>query len=243
MLALWRLYTHRGPPGENKAWWSLFEYLTDLRSWSPKDRIEVATVKYLQYRMQVAPDQPVRLELDLWFRGTDMARAGAVEQVSQIIQELGGTVLDAVTLTAIEYQALLVDISAEHAAGIAQRDGPLAGAAAVMSIRPQSLFEADAQNVETFEAESLPTIPAQITAAVAALIDGHVVGEHDFLSGRVDVIEIDVPGNTVPVSSRLHGTAMASLILHGDLAAAEPPLTRKLVVVPILESVRDHVAF
>ncbi|MFC7551145.1 hypothetical protein ACFQU7_00835 [Pseudoroseomonas wenyumeiae] len=89
LLASWRSYTRRESPGENRAWWSLFEYLTDLRSWSPQDRVEAATVDYLQRRLQMAPNQPVRLELDLWFRGTDEARAAAVEQVSLLLQDLG----------------------------------------------------------------------------------------------------------------------------------------------------------
>ncbi len=46
------------------------------------------------------------------------------------------------------------------------------------------------------------------------------------------------------VNRRFHGTAMASLILHGDLNAPEPPLTRPLYVRPVMlapvESAYEH---
>ena len=47
------------------------------------------------------------------------------------------------------------------------------------------------------------------------------------------MIRIDVRSIAL-VARREHGTAMASLILHGDLNAQEPPLSRLLYVRPLL---------
>jgi hypothetical protein len=37
-----------------------------------------------------------------------------------------------------------------------------------------------------------------------------------------------------PVADRIHGTAMASLIVHGDRNLDEAPLRRRIYVVPVL---------
>ena len=39
---------------------------------------------------------------------------------------------------------------------------------------------------------------------------------------------------TVPVNTRWHGTAMASLVVHGDLSAAEAPIAEPVYLRPIL---------
>ena len=70
--------------------------------------------------------------------------------------------------------------------------------------------------------------------AVVALLDGFPLQAHDLLKDRLRVDDPDGWERNYPASDRLHGTAMASLIAHGDLDAAQPPLRRKLYVRPIM---------
>lgn len=57
---------------------------------------------------------------------------------------------------------------------------------------------------------------------------------HDVLQGRLVVDDPDGLGSDYAVGSRHHGTAMASLIIHGDLSAPAEPLDRRLYVRPII---------
>ena len=74
-------------------------------------------------------------------------------------------------------------------------------------------------------------------------LDRLALQEHGLLQGRhvvddPDSFELDCPADT-----RRHGTAMASLILRGDLGAHEQPLPRRLYDRPILRTdLRDGMA-
>ncbi|MBI5446665.1 MAG: S8 family peptidase [Deltaproteobacteria bacterium] len=70
---------------------------------------------------------------------------------------------------------------------------------------------------------------------VVALFDGLPLQNHRRLAGRLVVDDPDGYEAQYPASERRHGTAMASLIVHGDLDAAEAALARRLYVRPILQ--------
>jgi hypothetical protein len=57
---------------------------------------------------------------------------------------------------------------------------------------------------------------------------------HVRLAGRLDVDDPEGLDAIYPVARREHGTEMASLIIHGDLNANEPPLPRRLYVRPVM---------
>ena len=69
---------------------------------------------------------------------------------------------------------------------------------------------------------------------IAALLDGVPVQAHTLLSSRLVLDDPDDLQSRALVSRRLHGTAMSSLILHGDLNGREPALSRPLYVRPLM---------
>ncbi len=62
------------------------------------------------------------------------------------------------------------------------------------------------------------------------------MANHDLLAGRLIVDDPDERERSYPALHRRHGTAMASVIIHGDLSAARDVLSRPLYVRPILEA-------
>lgn len=236
LVALWKRYTRGEPkPGDAREWWTLFGYLSDLRAWSIKDRVDPLLSAFIDRSMHLRPDQPVRLELDLWYRDNPDLRASAEEYVRALMGEIGGRVLDFATIDPIHYQAALVEMPGAQAIMLRDYEGPVAAAQPVMRIRPQSLFAAPHGTVNDLPStdRDLADLPDE-REPIAVLLDGYPIQNHALLAGRVDVEEVEVTGSDVPVSRRFHGTAMASLILHGDLAAPPDPLQRTLKVVPIL---------
>jgi hypothetical protein len=70
---------------------------------------------------------------------------------------------------------------------------------------------------------------------VVALLDGLPVSNHMFLSNRLTIDDPDDWLSEYRPDELKHGTAMASLIVHGDLSSNEPPLTRPVYVRPIMK--------
>jgi len=68
-----------------------------------------------------------------------------------------------------------------------------------------------------------------------ALLDGLPLGNHVSLAGRLVIDDPNDVASRYTARQRRHGTAMASLIVHGPLDARGVPLKRPVYVQPILE--------
>ncbi|API57780.1 hypothetical protein BMW22_41735 (plasmid) [Rhizobium leguminosarum] len=236
LLAMWNRYIggRAAKDGEGE-WWKVFGYLSAIRPWNATDRVAPATQAFIGRQLERNPAQPVRLEVDLWFRGDPLLRAGAREGLQTVLNGVGGRIVDFVNIDPIRYQVALVEVPAEEAGQVESRSGVVANADQIMSIRPQSFYgSAPSEDRGEFLAEQELEEGVELRPAVAAILDGYPMSNHQLLAGRVEVEEVDITAATVPVDRRYHGTAIASLILHGDLAAGDEPLSRKLKAVPIL---------
>ena len=69
---------------------------------------------------------------------------------------------------------------------------------------------------------------------IAALLDGVPVQGHALLQDRIVLDDPDGLDAQSVVAERRHGTAMASLIIHGDRQLAEPALQRRIYLRPVL---------
>lgn len=236
VLSLWRDFSTNGarPEQDGAAWWALFGYLRDIRPWSAKDRVDPTVKPFVERMLARYPDRPVRLELDLWFRENSDLRADARVYITALMESLGGHVIDFVTIEQIKYQAALIELPGAQARSLSDLAGPLADANKVMRVRPQSLYEAAPREPAAGSPSTVPPVMADPRPPIAAVLDGYPVQNHDLLANRLIVQEVDVTAAAVPVARRHHGTSMASLIIHGDLDIAEPPLDRTIVSVPIL---------
>ncbi|MCU1305531.1 MAG: hypothetical protein JWN45_226 [Acidobacteriaceae bacterium] len=71
-------------------------------------------------------------------------------------------------------------------------------------------------------------------APVVALLDGLPIENHVLLAGRLVVDDPDNWTVDYPAGDRQHGTAMASLIAHGDLGTEQTPIDSRIYVRPIM---------
>lgn len=234
----WKKYTtgNAAVTEAEKTWWALFGYLKDIRPWSPKDRIEPVVADYINYVLEHHPDQPVTVELDLWFRATNAERVAALSILKDLLATEQAEVLDTVLIEEIKYHAVLVKVPAAIARTLAERHGSLANADGVMTIRAQSVVAPLPELKPSTDSLSDLPVPGD-KPCIGAILDGYPIAAHELLNGRLIVLEKDVEAVAVPVDARFHGTAMASLVLHGDLNAPGVPQARKLAVVPVLAKV------
>jgi hypothetical protein len=108
----------------------------------------------------------------------------------------------------------------------------VAGLEPVMHIRPQSV----ATTIETADAEPLEGdgAYAPLGEPILALLDGVPVAGHPLLTRHVILDDAFDLEPQALVANRTHGTAMASLIVHGDRNRGEASLPRRIHVVPVL---------
>ncbi|WP_407116804.1 S8 family peptidase [Bradyrhizobium sp. LMG 9283] len=234
LLRLWTLWTSGGSLGQNAKWESVFSCLYSLRRWGPRDRVTDEDAATIAEDAQLSPKANVRLEIELAF-DPDETKATANRALAiREIENSGGSVRNSSRFAEIAYDALLVDVEAAAAADIAARtDGSLARLVEIFAIRPQSSLKISTP-VET-ETSELPVEGREQGSPIAAILDAVPQQNHALLGGRL-LVEDFLDLEPLAVGPRVHGTAMASLVLHGDLAKREPPLGRRVAFIPIMYS-------
>ncbi|HXH23982.1 MAG TPA: S8 family serine peptidase [Vicinamibacterales bacterium] len=213
----------------------LFAQLRTVRPWGPGDRIPNETIQYWREEALRHPDRPVRTEVELWFRRTPERRERAAREFRATVAEAGGTIVDEATIPEIAYQGALIDIpAAAIPALIERRHVALALADDVMFLRPQTVLSVPADLDGSADGPPAGNQHSAVGLPIAALLDGVPLQRHERLDGRIMLDDPDDLQARAVVNRRFHGTAMASLIIHGDLNAAERALTRPLYVRPVM---------
>ena len=239
LVSLWKRYkARRQMRGGFGIWTQLFGLLKDVRAWGPQDRLTADTLREWEQQLAEAPDEPLRFEVELWFRENEDTRQRMYAAFESTVRELGGSVVHHATIPEIRYDAALLDLPAVRIrALIGNPSVTLAHHNEIMFIRPQSMatFPVDAEQGD----DPAPPQPFERAPAppVAALLDGLPVQNHHRLQNRLTVDDPEGLEPTYQVAARRHGTEMASLIVHGDINRGEPPLSRPLYVRPVMTPV------
>ena len=240
IVSLWKKYLEGIEFDRGKTVWKkIFGYLSDIRPWGPQDRITEEAKESWRQRLKSHPNDPIRFEVEYWFR-TDIAqRRRAHQRLSTLIDEFDGQIHDQVTIPEIRYDATLLEVLPEYIQQIL--DNPDIGLAAfdeIMVLRPQSIVT-DAQDVELEDLEDTQQIiqdtPSQ--PPLAALLDGLPMAQHQKLVNRLNIDDPDdCEERYGQASEQIHGTSMASLIIHGDLNVTDPesPIRSQLYIRPVM---------
>ena len=101
-----------------------------------------------------------------------------------------------------------------------------------MHIRPQSL--ATTIEIEDATPSGTPGDIGERRDPILVLLDGVPVAAHPLLARHLVVEDQFELEPNAPVDQRVHGTAMASLIVHGDRNSPAPVLPRRIHVVPVM---------
>lgn len=236
LRGLWQKFKTGSPaPDGFGDWWKLFGLLHVLRPWGPEDRIGEATRRHLREEKDRQDGDDLRVEIDLWYRGSSADRDRVLTDFRAAVEAVGGLILDEERIDEIRYHSALVRLPRAAVDAILDRSGPLALDDDIMTIRPQNGFRFTIDELEVDAAEDDGDYSEEPSrASIGALLDGWPVENHARLRNRLDIVELEVADSMAPVSRRFHGSAMASLILRGDLHEGNAPLDRRLKVVPVL---------
>lgn len=236
IVSLWELHQSNQPlPRGMSDWKKLFSHLRAIRPWGPEDRLLPETREYLSYKIEDAPNDPIRVEVQFWYRDQSAHRQENVESLMRAETSLPINIAAQCVIEPIQYHAVLVDLSPADVASLLEDAGSgVGGAIGIMHLKPQSVVDVgialeDGPEQELVELQQ----PQQVGAIRVALLDGMPLQRHHVLDGRIELDDPDGFEATCPPSKRMHGTAMSSLILNGDLRAPKP-LGATIYVRPIL---------
>lgn len=234
IVSLWEKWEKTGNlPRGYAPWRDLFLHLKAIRPWGPGDRVSPRNRAYFEAAVDGAPDDfRVRVEIELVFRRAAAARAATEQKITAAVIAAGGVVIHRAAHPAFAYHAVLADIPASEIRRIAALDpNSLAGADPVASIVPQSV----GTPIETGDSAPMPDLPLSPGAGdpIVAVFDAVPLQAHPFLAER---LVMDDPGDleSKAVGARIHGTAMASLALHGDLNEPPSPISRRVYFRPVM---------
>lgn len=218
-----------------------FEQLTAIRRWGPEDRVrETGLLERWRETLEVVGQavSTVKVEIELWHRQDADQRRRAQAQVEQVVATAGGLILDRSQIGDIGYHALLAELPLQQVRSVLD-DGAgsirLLATDEVMFVSPFAPMSVAPAAIDPVAHVTLPIAERVDGLPRIALLDGLPLANHDALSGRLVVDDPDSLGQNYAVSARSHGTAMASLIVHGDLSRSEEPLDRPVYVRPIMQ--------
>ena len=216
---------------------NVFLSVKSIRRWDASDRIrETKVMDYWIENLEIDGRDRVSFEIELFYRSSEAIRQRAYSIVQQKIEQQNGRVLNQCLLNEIDYHGMLVEMP-RHAIQQLVDDYEnieLAKVDDIMFFRPRSQSMTQ-MSLESYPIEETDLPPIENEEPIVALFDGMPIQNHHLLNGRLIVDDPDNVAERYVSKYRVHGTAMSSLIIHGDLSSSRNPIKRPVYVRPILE--------
>jgi len=246
LLSLWERFSSAENPETvqfergHTPWKNVFTHLYAVRFWNASDRLRETGL--IEEWEQWAHDPlfgeatRVTIELEIWFKDSEADRAQAEMAVETALRELRDTIIvNRCIIEEIRYHALLVELPISAVEQIINENARVIQCDEIMYVRASGQI---AFGISPLQEATLPEPPLELPTGepIVALLDGVPVQNHAWLRNRLSVSDPDGYAATTPQSARHHGTAMASLIVHGEIDSREAPLPRPLVVRPLMAS-------
>ena len=219
--------------------------LHNVRFWDTEDRInKTGVLEDWEYRVQDAANygtEIVSFEIELWFRSNEAERNKVEQSFRALTKSLGGNITGTFIHSGIAYHALRGELPIEHVKTVIEKGAKhlqLLCCDDVMFFRPlgQCGFSIPDEDEDFLTEEVLGNSEGLSSGApVVALFDGLPLENHAAIKGRITIDDPDDHSELYQSPrEQLHGTAMASLIIHGDKNSRDRPLDTPVYVRPIL---------
>ncbi|ATG75730.1 exopolyphosphatase [Zobellella denitrificans] len=254
ILALWTQWKVAGTvPHGKKKWEIVFSQLNVLRRWGIEETlVETGMIdRWNDLLDPIQPDEKITFQIELFYRKRQETRQQNEALIGSLLESLGGKMLSRfLDIPQIAFHAVKAELPAQAIQTLLTQVGTegkdidieLFKFSGIMYFRPtgQSLAASE-------EGEGEPGVfPQSLSdlAPIAALLDGAPLQQHEALKDRVLIDDAFGLEAAYQPGERKHGTAMASLILHGDRSNPESEaLRRKLYCIPVMQpdhQTRDH---
>jgi len=251
LLGLWE----RHKSGKNLAYGlgrfeRLFAHLITLRRWSVRDKFRDTGILGIwkeEYQIKRETNSPIDFEIELHYSTNREKQNRNAEEIRQKVHDIDGTVGQTICMNDIAFHAMKVSMPAGSISQVVKHnwDSPelpdalpsVFGSEAVKYCRPIGQHIEAARELPNFVLDKTFASPTNNPPALA-LLDGVPLLRHAALDRRLIFYDPDNYTSSYEPSQQKHGTAMASLICHGDLNRSSDehtPLNRPLYVRPIMK--------
>jgi len=245
MLSLWKKW-EKDPkcalPYGLARFKEIFAKLKTIRKWDVKDRLlETNVLQAWREDLQYGGDEYRRFEIELWYRESVDDRQAHQEQVERIVREAGGVVHHSYTLESIAYHGILAELPIKEIQKIINNEHiELVKCESIFLFWPvgQAInedFTHDADPQGSTNENDREIVPPPSGDPEIAILDGLPLANHKYLANRLTIDDPDDWSADYPAANRQHGTAMASLVVNGDLNLHLPPLRTPVYVTPIMK--------
>lgn len=265
LLRLWDQYQETGRVDEGYApIKDVFTHLEDLRRWGLTDRLTPEARVYFEEQLDLIArgeiEDGIGIEIELWPYSSQGTWSRAFQEVRSLIEGTEGAVIlnqcriepaqVGVILAVVPANLVRQLLAVENAAFIERDDlKALADANPIQTFGPRGQMAdvpPEDEGEPAFDTTSTLSYPPNLDDLPAPSIDRYDVAVmdtdqqdgHGWLRRHINFSDPhELRG--IGVELRRHGTAMASLAIHGDLS--EPtPLNGKLASVPVMEGAEEN---
>jgi len=239
LLGLWQRF-QRGedfPRGLTR-FRDLFSRLRSLRSWNDEDRLtRTGALAAWERELGELGNELVDFEIELWHRRDERRRARALADLRADLEGVGGELVAEFMHEEISYHGvlgrvparLLLDAVDRHEVRWVRTDYVrfFRATGQIAAVAPEEGAASAGADAHGPRPEGVPQI---------ALLDGVPLAGHSLLADRLAIDDPDGFEALTPAARRVHGTAMASVVVHGDLDSGAVAHTRRVYVRPILSA-------
>jgi hypothetical protein len=243
LLSMWEKYKEgetgvfrRGHTGFR----DIFSNLYDIHLWGPKDRIhETDVLEYWSFQLENESMNEIPFEIELFHRTDSHKRDFAFQKITSAISEMNGQVIAHSTIDEINYDGMLVKLPREKVSLLIERydEIRLAKIDDIMFFRPSTQTVFRGIRDEIISVEQPESVVNVSDKPIVAIFDGLPIENHSKLKNRLIIDDPDDFARNYEEKHRFHGTAMSSLVIHGDLENNSNPIKSKVYVRPILKPI------
>ena len=258
LLNLWQQWSKQKilPRGQAK-WRDVFKQTMNIRRWGMEETLHETGMidRWHDLLDPVNLEEEIHCQIELFYSSSREKRKQNEKVISRLLKEAGGGILystDFIDMPEIAFHAVKVKLPTERVRHLLETldssdnevDIELFKFPGIMYFRPtgQSLvaLNDDGDAGETVE---FPQGQPEVRPVVA-ILDGVPNLQHDALRNRLLLDDPDNLSSKYQPGERKHGTAMASLVVHGELDINQDrSLTRKVYHAAVMQpdpSNRDH---
>lgn len=238
LLSLWNQWDadDKKLPRPYGKWAEIFRQIKTIRRWDTPDRLrDTGIIDYWKDEIELKRGTASRIifEIELWYRNSPDQRKEIENKVRGLILTENGNIITACTIKEIRFHAIKAELPPESIEKVLKsKYTKVFTSNDVMFFRPvgQCRVEVSADGTERdFEPGNTVGEP------IAAILDGAPFAHHNLLVNRLFLEDPDDFENSYSANARKHGTAMASLVCHGELDSLEEPLARPVYFRPIMK--------
>jgi len=217
-------------------WAEIFKQVKTLRKWEIQDRIrDTGIIDYWEeeVRLKEGTASKIAFEIELWYRNNAEQRNKAQTNIVNLISNENGHIITTCTINEIRFHAIKAELPPEGIEKVINSEyTKVFTSNDVMFFRPagQCKVELYPDGIEKdFKSGDVAG------EAVVAILDGVPFVHHVLLENRLILDDPDDFESAYQANARKHGTAMASLVCHGELDSQEVPLLRPVYFRPIMK--------